>query len=639
MEAKMDKTRMYMHNAFWHENQVALTFTSDISLIAVGEVPTSNKPIIIDSLNLNMLQEFLGNRFTLSPFSEADTLRSVQKPPLQLSSSNDIPQGQDINLNSQIGKYLFSAGQDQQSTTVISFFHFVENVGMRPSMANSSAEEFSMPKIDDDDDDHNKHRHPGSVPQIVNLINEQLKELNDRKVPIVAAAPVWYCGSTSTPDSPRPQGCPAIPSIPVDADQSCSSSPGRWPFTLTGLSADMQSATGKGVTVFILDTLPELEQVANAAGSAIGNNVLLQDVATNVMPHAHYFQLPVTLDTPGMLQPSTGKDIYGRLVGFNMPDHGLFIAGIVRDLAPGATIECMRVLSDCCVGDLATLTKALEIIHNRMLPQNPDANFAPGDLFNKPVVINMSLVIPTTDKEAKKHGFKPKLTHQLRTHLLKPMQRLTELGAVFTASAGNEGDMREGAMAMNPKGVRPFALYPAAFAYDVLPGPTPRVIPVGAVRSDGSPASYSCYPGIKGIATYGGEVPQPIPPNPPKHGNTPGCVTRAEGIDAVIGIYSSPTYPSLSINDCMPTYPMPNKNAWAYWVGTSFATPIISSILARILELKGVLSFNVDLLVEITNAVSASPITWANLDSSISPTGSEDGRMLWAVQCQSVTQG
>jgi Subtilase family len=325
-----------------------------------------------------------------------------------------------------------------------------------------------------------------------------------------------------------------------------------------------------------------------------------------------------------------------------MPDHGLFIAGIVRDLAPGATIECMRVLSDYCVGDLATLTKALELIHNRMSRQNPDANFTQGDLYQKPVVINMSLVIPPDDKEAKHLGFKPKRTKLLRKHLLDPMNRLSELGAVFTASAGNEGDLRVGSKAMNPKRIRPFALYPSAFAYNVSPDPVPRVIPVGAVRGDKKPASYSCYPGIKGIATYGGEVPDANPPKPPKKPPTPtpDCRTYAEDIDAVVGIYSSSTFPSLSIDDCDRTYPAPNPpNGWAYWVGTSFATPIISAVLARIIELKGgVLASNEDMLVAITNAVPASPVTWTKLDPSIDPVGSETGRLIQVTQCKPAVQ-
>src|SRR5947209_20618874 len=58
----------------------------------------------------------------------------------------------------------------------------------------------------------------------------------------------------------------------------------------------------------------------------------------------------------------TGKDIYGRHVGFPMEDHGLFIADIVRDLAPEANIECIRVLNDFGVGDLRTLCIALNKI-------------------------------------------------------------------------------------------------------------------------------------------------------------------------------------------------------------------------------------------------------------------------------------
>jgi hypothetical protein len=632
MEAKMNGMRKFMHNVFWNENQVAFTFGSDITIVS-GEPPASNKQTIISSLNLQTLNDFLArHQFSLSSFTEVDTLRPVEKEPpqIQLRASED-------DLNSPIGKYLFSSGENEQATTVIGFFHFAESTGTQPMKASSS----SMPGKGKSDDDHGGMGNPakGPVPRIVNLINTHLKELIGLGVPIVAASPVWLCGSTQ--QVPTPQGCPAIPPIPISGDQSCPSYPGLWPITLPDLSAKMPPPTGKGVTVFIFDTLPQQGQVAAAAAGAGGKNKLLLDVSSNVIPHSHYFTLPNNLENPGLTLPKTGKDIYGRLVGFDMPDHGLFIAGIVRDLAPDATIECMRVLSDYCVGDLATLTKALELIHNRMSRVNPDTKFTKGDLYKRPVVINMSLVIPPTDKEAKKLGFKPKLTNLLRKHLLDPMNRLSELGAVFTASAGNEGDLRVGSKAMNPKHVRPFALYPSAFAYNVPPDPVPRVIPVGAVRSDKTPASYSCYPGIKGIATFGGEVPDANPPKPPRKPPTPttDCRTYAEDIDAVVGIYSSASYPALSIDDCNQTYPAPNSNGWAYWVGTSFATPIISAVLARILELKGgVLAPGVDLLVDITNTVSTSLVTWTNLDPSIGSGGSETGRMIKVEQCRPVEE-
>src|SRR5260221_14606398 len=116
---------------------------------------------------------------------------------------------------------------------------------------------------------------------------------------------------------------------------------------------------------------------------------------------------------------------------------------------------------------------------------------------------------------------------------------------------------------MNPKKVCPCALFPSAFGYyvstDPVTDPVPRVMPVGAVRSDGKPASYSCFPGIKGNTTYGEEVPDDRPPKPPKKPPTPtsDCPTHPEHTDAVLGIYSSSVYPSLSIDDCKPYFLAP----------------------------------------------------------------------------------
>src|SRR6266852_6399654 len=181
------------------------------------------------------------------------TLRPVEEPPIQLRAAND-------DLNSPIGKYLFSSGEEGQATTVIGFFHFAESTGTQPLDAGSSSMPEKGKSDDDDDDDDDRRRRPakGPVPRIVNLINTHLKELNGLGVPIVAATPVWLCGSTSNgvPQGPLPQGCPAIPPIPVGGDQSCPANPGRWPITFPDLSPEMQAMTGKDVTVFILIHYP-----------------------------------------------------------------------------------------------------------------------------------------------------------------------------------------------------------------------------------------------------------------------------------------------------------------------------------------------------------------------------------------------
>lgn len=116
------------------------------------------------------------------------------------------------------------------------------------------------------------------------------------------------------------------------------------------------------------------------------------------------------------------------------------------------------------------------------------------------------------------------------------------------------------------------------------------MIPVGAVNQKGEAAVYSNHPGPLGIATYAGELPQPDPwfPAAMSHRLT-GFV---KPVDALCCVYTSRMYPALSVNDhhtMLPEtpsqYPMYEaSSSWAYWPGTSFATPIISALAARILQ-------------------------------------------------------
>jgi len=176
-----------------------------------------------------------------------------------------------------------------------------------------------------------------SVVDLVKLINSNLNELQKKDVPIVAASPVWLMGATD----PKPVGCPLTPPMPVPVGVACPSSPGLFPITLPELPRNLQSMTGDGVTVFVLDTQPKAEEINRAVEAAEGNNRLLLDVANTVQ--FHHNRLPDVLDVPNASQPKTGKDISGRIIGFRMPDHGLFVTGIVRDIAPNAHVECVRV--------------------------------------------------------------------------------------------------------------------------------------------------------------------------------------------------------------------------------------------------------------------------------------------------------
>ncbi len=683
----------FMHNAFWHENQVCITLQLspeygpsqgiNQEANAPGEVesilarfrgdqqgpfpPTFPKGPVIAAMQLPILRDDLASSgYHLTSFTISQTL---QPEPVHKQPEGDIQRGEvaasetEDDINSEVGKYLFATRDKEQGfvPTLICFFNFMKGDMASSSaaptladlpymfeMATSPAGRPSMPEMGSMSAGDKKHDQQGNdqsnnnngggngegnaispVVDLVKLINTEgkLKALRDQGIPIVAASPIWFAGGTQS-DGPKPQGCPLTPPIPVSEDVGCSSYPGLFPITLPDLPTILQHMTGDGVTVFVLDTLPRRAEIHRAVEAAEKRNLLLLDVAENVK--FHHNRLPVSLEEPGPLYPATGKDINGKLIGFRMPDHGLFVAGIIRDLAPDAHIECVRVLNDYCVGDLPTLSKSLETIQGRMSLQGPDNLL--GDLAGKPVVINMSLVIPA-DSELLGQGFDASDLAYLRKELLLPIEGLAESGVMFVASAGNEGDLRY--PPANPDGIRPEALYPAAFAYDTFMKYPYMMIPVGAVDKRGKAASYSCYPGEHGIGTYGGEVPKP---SRKKRDN---CYTRVRKIDAPIGLYTAISYPSLSVDDCEPSYPEPNADAWAYWVGTSFATPIIAAVVARILEYiirhapPGIiLTPNTHVWRGLTEfAVQGHTVTWDRIGATKE---TKDGPMLLAVQKQCV---
>lgn len=598
--AEMQQERM-PKVIFWIPDQVTIRFFSK-------EPPSTDPKRIVESLDLEKFNRTLNSHFhlNLTSFTENDIPRPASHPHHRDEDEREeqletvvnrvirsiVEEGSELfekiqglfkregdveqriendkqeanNLNSLNGKYLFPS-PDGGGTLVVAFFH-VQPIGDAQTGVESSTS--GMVKIT-----------PDFTPSIVSSINNHPSpfdfDLKDPTRPL--AMPNWLSGSTNGP-SPDfiTHGCPVFPPIPVPANESCSSSPGLWPISLLFPKEvqEMQSMTGAGVTVFVLDTLPRLGRISAAAQAAGNKNLLLPDLVESVK-FTHY-DLPDYLDLPGPTQVATGKDINGQLEGYEMPDHGLFVAGIVHDLAPNAKIECIRVLNDGGVGDGQTLIKVFQDILKRMAP--PSKGKKAGDLYQKPIVINMSLVTTPYDKEitSRLPGVDPTTVRETLETLMKTM---AAQGVVFVASAGNDSDPRDTSMSMasdNCVGKHLCPRFPASFE---------DVIAVGALDMLGNPTQYSNFPGANGVSTYGGDLPKVIKAvNPEATPPSTDCMTKAEVTDAIIGVYTALSYPALSATDCEPNYPIPNSNAWAYWSGTSFATPIISALAARILELK-----------------------------------------------------
>lgn len=483
------------------------------------------------------------------------------------------PSHPDQNLISPVGKYLF-AGPGGQGSTVITFFHLVPatNAASTQLVANGHTGMSSHPNISEGD----------VTVTIVNAINnaEFIPTARDGEIKPPFTSPNWNQGSVQD----LIHGCPASPPMPVAADNSCIST-GECPIILPNRSEQMQDEErdGSGVRVFVLDTIPRPDVITDASARAnpddgVQSNTLLLRMATNMQTdspfaaptpaiNVHYQRLPAFLEDAHALR--TGRDLYKVLYGFKMPDHGLAIAGMIRSLAPGAQIECVRVLNDYGASRMSELIQALNEIHTRI-----------PTLAETQVVINLSLVITPDDMTLNDLGLIPPTPSQqdrvraaLRAGIRQSIQALVEQNVVVVGSVGNDSNTPEMPMRVDPR-------YPAAF---------PEVIAVAAVNSAMRAAVFSnranpaSMPSTSnGIATYGGDLATPVPPT----GSTfPGCMTGATGIDALVGVYTAASYPKLSYaTDCEDTYPAPNSSAWAYCSGTSFAAALMSGLVTLVVQ-------------------------------------------------------
>src|SRR5579884_1173617 len=604
----------------WIEDQVAISFHSTRPFY--GSSPEE----IIASLHLNNLNQFLSHRgFALSTISAQDiphprpveedqgrdeeqgekaakTLEVVGEEGIEalrrriealekmvLHPTRDDDDGQSENgkddINNPRGKYLFPSPSDN-GTIVMGYFG-IQQVPMPHPIQDARVANQTG----------NCCEGPSNTRQVVNLLNSNLNVLRRLgKVPITAAAPNWL--GDSAPHC-HGGGGPGSPPIPVPVKNTCSSTPGYWPITLPDLDSPHPSPiagmTGEGVTIYVLDTMPELhpDDILKAAGDAGASNLLLQEIAqemtrsTSPFIRREYQYLPDHLKENADDKIITGYDIYGQPYGFNMEDHGLFVTGIVRDLARRADIHYIRVLNDYGTFDTLTLIATLQNILKLMLRDAED-----GGLRGRPVVINLSLVLAPPQEEltgfwlGDDGSFPPDSTSKkssgpglLLIGLHKVIQSLTALGAVVVAAAGNDSNSPSTPYRRGPR-------FPAAF---------PEVISVGAVDKCYRAASYSNYPALpphhNGVATYGGSRPIAVPPVGPQGTVPPGTIgpdphywTAARDIDSPIGVFSSRRYPKLVAEEQPPEYKEPNAHAWAYWSGTSFDTPIISAVAERLLQ-------------------------------------------------------
>lgn len=349
---------------------------------------------------------------------------------------------------------------------------------------------------------------------------------------------------------------------------------------------------GKGVKVAILDTAPCLHDLAEAYER-------YQKVNPQNIKNRHpLIESLLRLNGPLHVHPASYEEllrmrsVHLKDHNYKMTDHGLFVAGIIHTIAPAAELHLIEVLNPDGVGDMVSIAKGLQRLLNE-------------EYFkwkNSLLVVNCSLVLnipllnhPITNLDEalmdriapQRHQYQshpdrldPKLLGPINTAWLarqvQAIERICDLlfwqGSRVIAAAGNDWRPEE-------HKDQPQARYPAAFNSALGVGALPKQeASKGTVHiQTGNPiaSSYSNLadrPGSVGITTLGGEPGE-------EHG--------------ILGVYVG-EFPPLSffqrllkflITILGGTYAGPkNDSDWAWWAGTSFATPILTGLIAAVLS-------------------------------------------------------
>jgi hypothetical protein len=440
-----------------------------------------------------------------------------------------------------------------------------------------------------DDPEQQETLDPSTLIGLIRTLRDTMKnneELFDGQLIIHNVSPNWLMGNASQGGSTGGPG--GLPKPFKGTDKSGGKKAG---FNVEEKLGSLYG-TGENVDVAILDTAPCPHDLVIAHKEWQKDHPIIR---TLLGPKGKLRLYPASYDQLlRMYNTSFNSHDY------QMSDHALFEAGIIHSIAPEATIHLIEVLNPLGVGDLLTLAEGFHTIFHKIYKEAP-----PG----RKLVVNCSLMLElpiedghcyaddkkkdAVDKEPPDNvddvNFEYEVL-QLATEDQDTVLEINELckkffgvGRQVVAAAGNDwenGKARRRRQKLPILGP-PLARYPAGFA---------SVVGVGALRKNSfnpqtgkhETSKYSNLgdrPAGDGIMTLGGE-----------EGETHG----------ILGLYLSEKFPKRShINsdndkNKITMYTRTSNqdeaknedNRWAWWSGTSFATPILTGTIAAVLSSK-----------------------------------------------------
>ncbi|MFQ5341408.1 MAG: S8 family serine peptidase [Anaerolineae bacterium] len=211
----------------------------------------------------------------------------------------------------------------------------------------------------------------------------------------------------------------------------------------------------------------------------------------------------------------------------DISNHGLFVAGLAHAIAPHSEIQLIRVLEKDGCGDLFTIERAIDAFVNETLEEG--GNTLHG------TVLNLSLGVHQPECPTR-FG----LPEEVKS-LQLAVQKAVDHGGVVVAAAGNDSADEQGNRILPPLSME-------------IPADETAVIGVAASNIK---RARGCFSNAGDVAAPGGDGDQPC--------RIPAC---------------GPEHPEA----CLISVARNSATRYVYWVGTSFATPLVSGLAALTLQ-------------------------------------------------------
>lgn len=424
---------------------------------------------------------------------------------------------------------------------------------------------------------------------IINRLNTQILEQKEATGDVLAriASPDWLSAPSPENTGGGGPGARPVPAsiAPEFFTSEVDTAGAPFCFQAAALPDFQPRATTRAVDVAILDTAYPTDALIDAynrfsAQHPVIRSLLEPDGAGGLKRLTVHTaaEIGITLPAPGEIKVERHN--------YPMNDHGLFVAGIVHSTAPTAQLHLYQVLNEYGVGSTQGIARTLQQIAQQQAAIPAEKR--------RPLVVNCSLMIvmplPGQRKldasenddlvswelfnksEAELQPEDWYLLDQLCLDLDWACDALRDNGVLVIAAAGN--DANNGSDVNG--GGRPRARFPAAFS---------SVEGIGALEKNSTVmtgySNQSDRPAYKGIATLGGNATVTL--NSANEIIDSATVPGLGVLGAYIGAFPGDKpngFPGTQDSD----YPLlENTTGWAWWAGTSFASPAIAGSAAALI--------------------------------------------------------